>query len=182
LVQALEARRQKHAERKAARKAANPQSNNLRNPGQSLAGRLQRLSEDRGRILSNGSEAVERFSRRISKGFIDVGKTAKSIRDRSFSFGRLSSSDRLGINDSIDPAKSMRRSTKNKSKRQSKSRSLAEHLHRKPLRKRSDLEELIAFLAPIGLEDLAPRFASAGLLKKIHLLELNNEVCNNIKI
>jgi len=120
---------------------------------------------------------MQRVSRSFSKGLVGAGKAARSFRDRSFSFGRLPSSDRLGIDNGSDPAKDTRNS---KPKRRMKSKSLAEHMRRKPLFKSNDLEEIIAFLAPIGLESLAPRFASAGLLKKKHLLELNNEVSNGV--
>jgi len=60
-----------------------------------------------------------------------------------------------------------------KSEHQNKSKATTEH---KQLHEDNDLGELTAFLAPAGLENFVPRFASVGLLKKQQLLALDHEV------
>ena len=60
-----------------------------------------------------------------------------------------------------------------KAQHESESETMAEHVH---LEDESNLDELTAFLAPAGLESLVPRFASAGLLRKKHLLAIEREV------
>jgi len=173
LPQALEERRRKHAERKAAR-AAKPQSNSITaRIWPTLSGRSDGEGDDRS--TSRGRDMVRHVSKGLSKGLNDAGKAARSMAERSFSLGRSTSRGRPEIEDGR-ASKTARRSSKTKSKRRRRSKSLTEHLHRKPIHKRSDLDELNAFLASGGLEYLAPQFASAGLLKKKQLLALNHVV------
>jgi len=120
---------------------------------------------------------VRRASKNFSKGFSDAGKAARSMAERSFSLGRSTSRGRPEIENERH-SNLARSSSKSKSKHRKKSKSLAEHLHHKPLHQRSDLEELTVFLAPGGLVKLAPQFASAGLIKKKQLLALNHAVRN----
>ena len=162
--------------RKAAR-AANPQANSLgARIWRTLSGRSDGDDDDN-RSTSRGRAMVRRASKNLSKGLSDAGKTARSMAERSFSLGRSTSRGRPEIEDGRRAAKNAHRSsTKSKSKRRRLSKTLTEHLHHKPLHKRSDLEELNAFLASGGLQNLAPQFASAGLLKKRQLMALNHVV------
>jgi len=124
---------------------------------------------------------VRRASKNLSKCLSDAGKAARSMAERSFSLGRSTSCGRPGIEDGRRSAKNAHRSsTQSKSKRRRKSKTLTEHLHHKPLHKRSDLEELNAFLASGGLENLIPQFASAGLIKRKQLLALNHVVSSRV--
>ena len=181
MSQALEARHNRHAARKAARKAANSQFNSpAAQTRRTITGRIN--SEDdygdddddndnRSTSKSRDMVRVRRVSKGLSKGLNDAGKAARSMAERSFSLGRSTSRGRP--ENSLDD---LGIPTNETSQQQSKSKPLTVHLHRKLIHKRSDLIELMEFLASGGLENLAPQFASAGLLRKKRLLALNHVV------
>jgi len=191
LSQALEARHNKHAARKAARKAGNSQFNSpAARTRRTITGRINSGDDDGdhddddggdddddgddvddNRNTSRGRAIVQRASKGLSKGLNEAGKAARSMAERSFSLGRSTSRGRT--ENTLDDVGIPANETSNQ---QSKSKPLTEHLHQKPIHKRSDLIELKKFLASGALEKLAPQFASAGLLKKKQLLALNHVV------
>ena len=191
MSQALEARHNKHAARKAARKAGNSQFNSpAAQTRRTITGRINSGDDDGdhddddggddddgdddvddNRNTSRGRAIVQRASKGLSKGLNEAGKAARSMAERSFSLGRSTSRGRT--ENTLDDVGIPANETSNQ---QSKSKPLTEHLHQKPIHKRSDLIELKKFLASGALEKLAPQFASAGLLKKKQLLALNHVV------